>query len=101
MSRASLDVLTIREYWTPAEAALVLGRGRDFWSARYDAGDDGAAASRDHGGGGAAPRGMNPGFPVRPRPNHAGVWPSRYRAPDRECPRQTANATGMTAGETA
>jgi len=39
MSRASLDVLTIREYWTPAEAALVLGRGRDFWSARYDAGD--------------------------------------------------------------
>lgn len=24
-----------REYWTPQQAALVLGRGRDFWIERY------------------------------------------------------------------
>lgn len=36
MHRVPIDELKHREYWTPQEAARVLGRGRDFWAAAFD-----------------------------------------------------------------
>lgn len=34
----SIDELRVREYWTPPEAARVLGRGCAYWRAAFDSG---------------------------------------------------------------
>lgn len=36
MSRVSVADLKEREYWTPGEAAKVLGRGARYWVSKFD-----------------------------------------------------------------
>jgi hypothetical protein len=37
--RVEIHELTAREYWSPHDAARVLGRGPDFWRIAYDNAD--------------------------------------------------------------
>lgn len=36
---SALEHLRYKEYWTPTEAAHVLGRGRQFWRGAFDRGE--------------------------------------------------------------